>query len=356
MTEGGRPQAREGRRRQARPVMTEVADRAGVALSSVSRVLNGHPSVSTVLRNRVLDAVAALGYEPHLLAQSLRTGETMTIGFVVADISNPLISQIALGAELRLRQRGYSMILANSKNDASLEMHHLRLLRQRRVDGLLLSLSDETDPLLKAELDRLDMPCVLIDRQVAGLDLAAVLSDHAHGMRAAVTHLVALGHRRISLVTGAPTTRPFREQIRALRRECRATPGLSSVVRTGAFASDRHGYLSTLDVMRSGNRPTAVIAGSNQLLVGVLEALRELDLAIPDAVSLVACDAPSLATFLHPPTTTITRNLGELGRTAADLLLEQLEGGGPRTAALPMDFRPSASCAAPRERAPEAHP
>lgn len=328
--------------------MSEVADRAGVALSSVSRVLNGHPAVSEVMRNRVLDAAAALGYEPHLLAQSLRTGETMTIGFVVAEISNPLLSQIALGAEVRLREHGYSMILTNSINDPALEVRDLRLLRQRRVDGVLLSLSDETDARVMAALAGLDMPSVLVDRHVDGSHLGAVLSDHASGVTAAVAHLIGLGHKRIGLVTGSPTTRPFREQATALRRACRSARGVTGVVRTGAFTSGEHGYQTTLDLLRGERAPTALIAGSNQILVGVLRALRELDVAVPDAISLIAYDAPPLAAFLTPPLTSIRRDLGAMGRTAAGLLLEQLDGRAPRTELLPLEFHPTASCTTPR--------
>src|SRR5580698_9918271 len=101
--------------------MKEVAQRAGVAPSSISRVLSGHPNVSDVMRNRVTDAVAALGYEPDHLAQSLRRGATMTVGFVVGDISNPVLSENALGAETRLREAGYSMLLVNSMTDPQLD-------------------------------------------------------------------------------------------------------------------------------------------------------------------------------------------------------------------------------------------
>ena len=136
----------EIRVRKHRPVMRDVANRAGVALSTVSRVLSGHPDVGPDMRVRVMSAAADLGYEPDILAQSLRTGETMTVGFVVGDISNPLISQIARGAEASLRQSGRAMLLTNSFNDPSLDRQHIKLLNQRRVDGLILSISDDTDP------------------------------------------------------------------------------------------------------------------------------------------------------------------------------------------------------------------
>jgi LacI family transcriptional regulator len=355
MTTTPNPAAKTSRSAQPRPVMKEVADRAGVALSSVSRVLNGHPDVSEVMRNRVIDAVAALGYEPDMLAQSLRTGATMTIGFLVGDISNPLMSQIALGAETKLRAAGYTTMLTNSINDPTLDVQHLRLFQQRRVDGLLLSLSDEADPAINAALERLEVPGVLVDRQLDGSPFAAVLSDHASGIGAAVTKLVELGHTRIGMVSGNPNVRPSRERASALRKTCRSASGVSAVVKASAFSSE-HGYRATLDMLRAVDAPTAVIAGSNQILVGVLRALHELELSVPGDISLITCDDIPLAEFLTPPITTVSRDFAAMGHLAAELLLDQLAGGPARTEVLPTGFRLTPSCATPRHRSPQRKP
>jgi len=334
--------------------MKQVADRAGVAVSSVSRVLNGHPDVSAVMRNRVLDSVAALGYEPDLLAQSLRKGATMTVGYLVGDISNPLLAEIVLGAELQLREAGYSSLLTNSVNDPGQDVDHLRLLQQRRVDGVLLSLTDEDDPALLSALDRVSVPTVLVDRRAAGRGLAAVLSDHAYGIRAAVAHVADLGHQRIALVNGNPRVRPSRERAAALRSSCRAR-GVTATVRSAAF-SPQHGEAATLELMQVDEAPTVIIAGSNQILVGVLRALRTLGLSVPHDVSLITCDDVALSEFLQPAIATISRDPHEIGRIGAELLLEQLRGEAPRQQLLPTGFRPTGSCARPPtgQRAPRA--
>ncbi len=145
--------------------MREVAELAGVAMSSVSRVLSKHPDVSPAMRRRVLAAVDQLGYKPDLLAQSLRRRATQSVGFVVGDISNPLIAEIVHGAETTLREAGYSMLLTNSESDAALDADHIRLLEQRRVDGLILSLAQEAHgPTLEA-LRQLAIPFVVVDRE-----------------------------------------------------------------------------------------------------------------------------------------------------------------------------------------------
>ncbi len=330
----------------SRPVMKQVADRAGVALSSVSRVLSGHPDVSAVMRNRVLDAVAALGYEPDRLAQSLRTGATMSVGVVVGDISNPLMAQIVLGAEMRLRDGGYSSLLTNSGSDPRLDVEHVRLLQQRRVDGMLLSLSDEEDPGVADAVGRLDVPIVLLDRQLAGQGSAAALSDHAAGIQAAAQELADLGHRRVGLVNGSPRVRPSRERATALRKVCRSTD-MQCRVRAAAYTAE-HGYQATIDLMRAEDAPTALIAGGNQILVGVLRALRELGLTVPGDVSLVACDDVPLASYLDPPIATIRREPGQIGRVAAELLLEQLRGEPVRSQTLPTTFAKTESVRPPR--------
>ncbi|HLB03886.1 MAG TPA: LacI family DNA-binding transcriptional regulator, partial [Gaiellaceae bacterium] len=123
--------------------MREVADLAGVAMSSVSRVLSNHPDVSPSMRERVLLAVEELGYKPNLLAQGLRRRETLSVGFVVGDISNPLLARIVMGAEAALREGGYSMLLTNSEGNPDLDAEHVLLFEQRRVDGLMLSTASE---------------------------------------------------------------------------------------------------------------------------------------------------------------------------------------------------------------------
>lgn len=318
-------------------------------MSSVSRVLSGHPDVSLVMRNRVMDAVAALGYEANILAQSLRRGATMTVGFVVGDVSNPLLAQIALGAEVHLRAAGYSMLLTNSFSDSDVDRAHIRLFRQRRVDGLLLSLADQAAEQTIAELEHSDAPFVMVDRDTSGLSNAcAVLSAHAQGITDAAEHLIALGHRRLALINGNPKVRPAQQRAAALRRVCRKH-AVAVSVRSGSFSAE-HGEMATTSILQSPDPPTALIAGGNQILTGVLRAVRRAGLAIPDDLSLVTCDDIPLLEFIAPPIATIVRDPRELGRISAKLLLEQLSSANPRQITLSTRFRPEASCARPRAR------
>ncbi len=336
-----------GQRQDGRTGIRQVAERAGVAVSSVSRVLSGHPNVSKAMRRRVLLAVADLGYEPDLLAQGLRRGETMTVGFVVGDISNPLLAEIALGAETSLGKLGYSMLLANSQNDPRLDARHISLFRQRRVDGLLLSLADETSEATLQALRLVQQPSVVIDREIdPSIGASAVLSDHAVAIGAAVDDLVGAGHTRIALVTGPSTVRPSRVRADALQASVRRHPGVRAVTRAGQFSAE-HGAVATAQLLDDRDPPTALIAGSNQVLVGVLRTLKRRAMSIPDDVSVVTCDDVPLAELMAPGFATIHRDSAQLGREAAALLLRRVEGGGPETRTLPVKYRRGKSVGPP---------
>jgi LacI family transcriptional regulator len=333
-------------RLRQRASMRQVAEHAGVAMSSVSRVLSEHPDVSARMRERVLAAVEELGYEPDLLAQSLRRGATQSVGFVVGDISNPLLSEIALGAEVALRKRGYSMLVTNSEGRPDLDARHIRLFQQRRVDALLLSLADETDAETRRALAQVEVPVVLIDRDVPGIDASQVLSDHRGGIRAAAEHLIRLGHRRIGLLAGSPELRPTRERAEALEATCGEFAGVEAAVRAGSYSAE-HGERACAELLDGPGAPTALIAGGNQILVGVLRTLRARGLRVPDDVSLVTCDEVPLSAFLEPPIAAITRDPRLIGQVGAELLLGRLAGGAPRRRVLETRFTPRPSCAAP---------
>ena len=326
-----------------RPDIREVAKAAGVAVSSVSRVMSNHPDVSPAMKKRVRDAARTLGYEPDIVAQSMRKGSTRTIGFLVSDISNPLFSQIALGVEMALNGEGYAMLIANSQGNPHHDTKRIRLLRQRRVDGFILSLADEENPAGIALLKALDRPFVLLDREVRGLDAPAVVSDHASGMRAAVEHLVYLGHKNIGLICTGGLVRPSKARIDEVLAACREHPGVSAIVEAGSSTA-AHGEAAAEMLLSRRTPPTAIIATSNQTLIGVLQSLRRHQIDVPREMSLVTCDPLPLSEFLEPSLATIDRDHVQMGRTAAELILETLRGKATAKVTLPVTFDPHESC------------
>lgn len=324
-----------------KPSMKDVAGRARVALSSVSRVLNNHPDVSSEMRARVLAAVAELGYEPDLIASGLRRGVTKTVGFLVTDIANPLFGDITKGAERAFQEAGYSLLLMNGEGDPLRDERSIRLLSQRRVDGLILSVSDETSPQIARVLSSLEIPIVLLDRELDTVkDASAVLSDHAAGMREAVDHLLDLGHRRVALLVGPLTIRPDRDRLEgfkdAFRRRRVNLP--RQLIEVGPSLSAEFGSEATDRLLRlpADEKPTAIVAGGNLVLTGVLRACREHGIRIGPDMAIVSCDDVPLAELHEPPITVIARDTVEMGRRAAEVLLRRMQGpkDGPASTVL----------------------
>jgi LacI family transcriptional regulator len=340
----------DGRRRQ-RPGMREVAQAAGVAMSSVSRVLSDHPDVSPVMRARVLAAVEELSYKPNLLAQSLRRQETLSVGFVVRDISNPLMAEIVKAAETRLREAGYAVLLTNSESRPGLDASHIRLFEQRRVDGLILSLTSETHAETNALLAQLDVPCVVVDRDIAtSVRVSRVLYDHQSGVRAAVGHLLDLGHRRIDLILGAPV-RPSRERRIGFEAEfaLRGLPQTYRIIEAGEFAADS-AERAVAELVDGPDPPTAIVVGSNQMVPGAVRALAERDVELPRDLSLVGCDDIILAELYRPPIAVVKCDNAAVGRLTADLLIERMQSvdAPPRDAYVATEFLSRGSCGPPR--------
>ncbi len=330
--------------------MREVADRAGVAMSSVSRVLSGHPDVSPRMRQIVMTAVRELGYRPDMVAQGLRRGKTFSVGFTVSDIANPVLAEIVTGAEKRLREAGYSLLLTNSEGNPELDVEHISLLERRRVDGLLLSLAEEHHLGTVAALREVSVPVVLVDRDIPpGVDAGCVAFDHASGMRAATEHLLRLGHRRFAFITGGPE-RPARERRLAVEETLAAAGnGATCSIYSGDFSVE-HGRRAGAEILASDPRPTAIIAGGNMLMQGALLAIRDTDIEVGRDVSFVGCDDVTIAEVYRPAIAVVRRNIPAIGVAAAELLLAKLEPGSengetPRQIVLPTEFVARPSCA-----------
>jgi len=338
----------EGGPARHRASMQEVAAAVGTSLSSVSRVLSGHPDVSPAMRRRVMAAVKELDYEPDFLAQSLRRGATRSVGFVIGDISNPLMADITSGAESVLRASDYSMVLMNSENRAQLDANHIRFLLARRVDGLILSLASEHDPETNDQLIRSRVPVIAIDRDLpAELDASVVLSNHASGMTDAVNQLIDLGHRRIALISGSLDIRPGRERVEAVRRTMAARGAADGLITDGGSVDTSRALAETARILGLPDPPTAIIVGGNQLLAGTLRAIRASGRRIGSDISLITCDETEVVEFHEPPIATVSRDNEAIGRMAADLLLERLAGAPPRRVVLPTTFIPRVSCGRP---------
>ncbi len=315
-------------------------------------MFSGQPGVSDQMRERVNKAAKSLGYAPNMLAQALRKKTTQSVGFVVSDIANPLVAAIVQGAEAVLSGAGYSILLTNSGGRAAVDAERIRVLYQRRVDGLIILPADEGDAEMLATLRRSAIPLVVIDRDLPP-DVRAnyVLSDHYVGVGDAATHLLQLGHTSMAIVVGG-NVRPSRERIRAVQ-DAYAARGVppNFCVESGALSVER-GASALSKVLDSARPPTAVILGGNQLLEGALAVVRARNLVLGRDLSLVCCDDVPLGRLFERPVSTVMRDTMLIGGSAAQLLLESVAKPRrkPSTVTLPTWFEARASSGRPRRQ------
>ncbi|MFJ6655947.1 LacI family DNA-binding transcriptional regulator [Streptomyces sp. NPDC091377] len=332
----------------------DVAAAAGVSVATVSRVLNAHPSVSADARARVLAAVEALGYRPNAVARSLRTDQTRTLGLVIPDVLNPYFTELARSVEDEARALGYSVIIGNADERPEIQDHHVRTLLDRRIDGLLVSPTDSPTaspadggtPLL-ADAARAGTPMVFVDRWIPGVDVPVVRSDGRAAVRDLVAHLHALGHRRLAIIAGPPSTTTGSERVDAFR-EAMAEYGIplpDAWIGQGDFQAES-GRRATEAFLALPEPPEVVFAADNLMALGALDALRARGLRVPDDIALAAFD--DIRWFVHtdPPITAIAQPTGELGRAAVRALVDVIEGRSPRSVTLPARLVVRRSCGA----------
>jgi LacI family transcriptional regulator len=236
------------------------------------------------------------------------------------------------------------MLLTSSHGSAALDAAQVSHFRRRRIDGLLLSVADESDEATLDEVRRLRSPVVLVDCELAGVDgTSAVLCDHAGGSERVVEQLRGLGHRSAALVAGRVASRPARELVGAFEAACRWL-SIGAAVETGVV-DPAGAEAATARLLGRRDRPTAVVSGSAAILPGVLHAVRAAGLRIPADISVVTFDDAPLLEAVEPPIAAFDRDPVAVGHEAARLLLARIRGGPPETSSVPIRFTPRASCA-----------
>jgi DNA-binding LacI/PurR family transcriptional regulator len=316
--------------------IAEVAEEAGVGVGTVSRVLNGNPSVRDSTRRRVLDVIAALGYEPSPAARALSTGRTHAIGVVAPFFTRPSVTERLRGVAQRLDAAGYQLNLLDVERPEQRDASFRALAVRGRVDGLLsISLLPTEAELARLRAAR--VPVVLVDRRGPGLP--SVHIDNLGGGRMATRHLLELGHERIAFV-GDEEENPYGFDSSAQRRA-----GYEAALREAGLEPDPglvhrrpHGRGSARELARAllagPAAPTAVVAASDLQALGVLEAAESVGLAVPRDLSLVGFDDVELARYVG--LTTVSQPLEESGWLGAHMLLAALGGASPPARELPL--------------------
>lgn len=303
----------------------EVARRANVSVGTVSNVLSGAVPVSHLLKQRVLDVIRELDYHPNHVARSLKIRQTKMIGMVVSDITNAFFPQVVRGAEDAAWKHNYILITFNSDDQPDRERQLLSALRTRRVDGVLLvAATTEGDLSHISGTVEAGIPVICIDRPIASLPLDSVSVDNAAGSRAAVQHLIDLGHRRIGIVTGSLNVKTGQDRYEGYRQALRAAgvPEDAALMEDGGFRAET-GYTASLELLRRG-RPSAVFTANAMMALGLLRAAHELGIRCPEDLAIATFDDPIFSQAIRPGLTCVAQPAYEMGYRGVELLLQRL--------------------------------
>jgi len=330
-----------------RVVMRDVAEAAGVSITTVSHVVNGTRGVSDELRVRVLKVAQELGYRPNVLARGLRKGQSKTLGLIIPDSSNAFFGEVARGLERKSYSLGFSVMLCNTDGEPSREVVYIEMLMSKQVDGVaLVSAGDniKTVSVLRA----LKIPFVVVDRHVSGEEMDEVLVDNLQGGKLATEYLLSLGHTRIGCVSGPSILTPTVDRVRGYQQSLEAA-GIEAdetLIVKGDFQCGG-GYRGTQFLLSLPEPPSAVFVCNDLMAIGAISAACAAGLQVPRDLSIVGFDDIALASFINPALTTVAQPKEDIGSVAADLLVQRILNRDipPRKYVLPTELVVRGSCA-----------
>lgn len=301
----------------------DVANAAGVSTATVSRVLANKPHVREEVKKRVLTVVKKLNYQPNRAAQNLRANTSKIIALVVADIENPFFQRVSRAVEDTAQELGYNVLLCNTDEDQVKEKKCLDLLRVENIAGIIIS------PTLKGlenyqETYSVDIPLVMIDRHVSDFDVDNVLIDNIASAHTLITHLIEHGYTRIAGVFGAGSTtgRERCEGFLKALKDHNIKPVKELIQYVGA--RENEGFETAMKLLQLKERPEAIFTSNSLLASGIVQAIRECKLSIPDHIGFASFDDTSWAKLIDPPLTVIEQPTYEIGKTATELLIKRI--------------------------------
>ena len=313
--------------------LADVAREAGVVAMTASRAINGSGYVSTEVRERVLKAANLLNYRPNMLARYLKGQRLNAVGIMLPDIANPFSAELVAGMKQVLDAAGYTAFIALSGTGINDERSGLQSFVDHRVDGLLVATrGTEAGDQMLAELSEQGIPMVTIGRPVEGTSVDCITADHYQGAFDVVTHLIALGHKRIGFIGISPedamNLRRYQGYKAALEKAgLDFTLGYTvGPANAPAFATQEDGYDGMMRLSEGKTRPTAVLARNDFAAIGALRAAVKLGWKVPKDIAIAGFDNIPLAAYWTPPLTTVLQPIREQGKMAAQILLDRIEG------------------------------
>lgn len=308
------------------PTIRDVAQRAGVAPITVSRVINNSGYVSEQTREKVQGAIDELGYVPNMLGPSLRFQQTMTLAVVITDITNPFWTTVTRGVEDVAQANGYSTILCNTDESEAKQEQYLHMLLRRRIDGILLVPACSEAKTIEL-IQKQEIPVVVMDRYVPDIDVDIVRADSEGGAYKLTQYLTSLGHQKIAMLTGPESVSTSVDRVRGYKRALKdaGLPDSAEFVYWGEFTQESGRQLA-MQAMANPERPTAIFSGNNFIAIGARRFLHTNGIQVPDDIALVTFDDIPMNLVADPFMTAAFQPAREMGQQATQILLDRIKG------------------------------
>lgn len=305
------------------PTIYDVAKEAGVAISTVSKVLNNTGSIGAKTRKRVEETIRKLNYQPSVAASVKK--RIQTIGLLIPNIADPFMAEIARTIEDHGRKFGFSLMICSTDNNLDKEMEYISILKQKYIDGIIIATGLRNNVALKELIDN-EIPVAILSREVPSLAVNTVVVDDFLGAFEATSYLIELGHRKIALVTEdiyLPVTRARLDGYKQALDQARIpyNEGLVSINNT-TFTDAKE---STVKLLNLPQPPTAIFASAEPLAIAAIQGTREFGLDIPKDLSIVGFDNSILAKMCYPQLTTVSQPIYEMGKRVIELLVEEIK-------------------------------
>ncbi|MNS17481.1 Ribose operon repressor [compost metagenome] len=308
----------------------DVAALAGISYTTVSHVVNKTRPVSEEVRIKVEAAIQTLDYVPSAVARSLKAKTTATIGLLVPNSLNPYFAELARGIEDYCERNGYCVILCNSDDNPDKQRSYLRVLLEKRIDGLIVA-SAGGDSGLAQGLKGVRTPMVIVDRGLDGVDADLVRIDHEYGAYLATRHLLELGHRDIATISGPENTSVAQMRLAGYRRALKEAGVEVSPERMLESDFTSTGGYSAAAILLESNPPSAIFAANDMIGIGVLRAAAERNIRVPSELSVIGFDDIQMSRYVYPSLTTVGQSILQLGEMAAEVLLRRIATPGLAT-------------------------
>ena len=309
--------------------LRDVAKRAGVSISTVSRVVRGKNIIHPETRKKVMEAVKRLNYYPNNTARAMVKKQTYTIGLIISDISNPFYPPLLRGVENTINKFGYSLVLCNTDENPEKEKQYLKVMLEKRIDGLIVSLASATNTRFLKEFEKRNIPMVCIDRKAGNLKVDTVCVDNVHGAFMAVEHLLKIGHRKIAMVSGIRGITTTEGRVEGYLKALKDYKVDESLIVGGK--STIEGAIETIEkLLNLDFSPTALFSCNNLITLGIYIGLKKYGKKIPEDIAVVGFDDLDWAEALYPSPTVVLQPTYTIGATAAQILIQKILKEGPK--------------------------